>query len=220
MKLWPLLLVAACAQPEPEVTVSVTTSFDLVVGDQYARMFLQGDIAGRCTLREPFAAPGTCHVLDDIVDCVPDAASCLVSVSLSGVTIPVTGPEPLLVWSMPPHSSQLRITGCGGEVELELPTMRPPTPVIGRISRAPDGDPSVEWTQDRPAPSAIVTLGPHDLGSQRCHVAAAQSFVFEGFAAVTQREVEVRSLAPVETIATELGPLRIWSGNTAVGMLY
>lgn len=220
MKLLSLFLVGACADGDPELHVPVTTSFDLVIGDRDARLFVQGDISGQCTIRDPFAPPGTCHHADDIVDCDRDATSCLTQVSLFGVSITVTAPEPVLVWSMAAVAPQLRITGCGRDVEIDLPVMLSPTPVIQRVTRAPDGDPVVEWTHDQTSASAIVTLGPLGLGALRCHVPAASSFVFENYAAVSSREIEVRSLAPVQTLSTELGPLRIWRGNTAVGMLY
>lgn len=208
-----MLLLAACAEPDPDVTVAVTTSFDLVVGADHVQLFPHGDIRGSCDVVDAFADPGACVEVGDVQSCDRSATTCLERVAIDDVVLDVVRPAISLRWTTNQLASRLRITGCGRDVVLDLSADPVPTPLL-QAEREADGDTTARWSQDLPSETALVELG-YGVHASRCHVVGMQTHAFDYYGAAPQW-IAVRAFAPIAIEETSLGPVRIWRGNAAV----
>ena len=100
----------------------------------------------------------------------------------------------------------LVITGCGGEVSVPLPAPSRPTAAV-----ALEGPGLVTWSSDPAATSSITARGDGYAG-ESCHRAGSSGSLEIG---PEDRYVSVTALASPVEHETEIGTIRIWSGNVS-----
>lgn len=214
-----VLLLAGCDVTSLVVDVRRTDDSITIVAEE-------PDRPCRCSFG--FTPPGSCRSGSDILecDCEPWPADCLDRVTIfeGGDVLDSTG------WREGSTSGaslvaertgdiELAISGCGGEARIPIPQEPRPRPAIQ--SSDVDGEPDqriVTWTSDLPAASQLISLTDGYVGVT-CHESGGS-----GARQVTveseQVYFHVTALAPVVEHDTELGPIRVWSGNSDVLMFW
>lgn len=212
-----VLLVSACDGAKASLVVDVRRSDDAVT-------ILADEPERSCRCSFGFPQPGSCRSGSDALecDCEPWPAGCLDSVRIleAGEVVGATR------WREESSSGasllaelvediELEITGCGGEARIPIPQAPRPHPTIAEsdVEAEPNAR-LLSWTSDIPAATQLVSLSDGYVG-ETCHETGDSG----------TRQVEIGSedvqfrvtpLAAVVEHETELGTIRVWSGNTAL----
>jgi hypothetical protein len=212
-----VLLVAACDGEVTSVVVDVRRSDDGIT-------ILAEEPERSCRCSFGFPRPGSCRSGSDALecDCDPWPADCLDRVTIleGGAVVDSTR------WREESSSGasflaeqtgdiELEISGCGGEARIPLPQELRPHPTIQASDV--EGEPNARlltWTSDILAATQLISLSDGYVG-ETCHET--------GDSGTRQVDLEseevyfqVTALDAVVGHETELGTIRVWSGNSAL----
>jgi len=212
-----VLLVAGCAADgEPGLDHDPDLApprllMDIQVSDTSVSMVArEPDRPCQCSFG--WTEEGSCREQSDAIGCSCDPwpASCLEEVAVE------SGDQRLAESTWDPSwwgvsltletaaGDQLVIAGCGGEVSVPLPGPSRPAAAV-----ALEGPGLVTWSSDPVAASSITARG-DGYGGESCHVAGGSGSLEIG---PEDRYVSVTALASPVEHETELGTVRVWSGN-------
>jgi hypothetical protein len=211
-----LVLLAACSTDgHPDPVDEVVLTIDVQLSDTSLAMFArEPDRPCQCSFG--WTELGTCRTQSDAIgcDCDPWPASCLETVAVLG------GGESLATASWDPSwwgvalgfdadaADELVIAGCGSEVSIALePAPRPDTAV------AIDETGVATWSSEPLGATSLVMLG-DGYAAESCHREGGEGTMRvpldEG-----DRILSVTALTTPRVRGTDIGTVRIWSGNTA-----
>jgi hypothetical protein len=160
-----------------------------------------------------FAPIGTCHPIDDVIDCRCTPATCLIA-ELTGTGLGTATWDPYYRLPLPavyPDDLTLHLRGCG-HPDLSIP-LEPFAAPVPTITTASVGDHVVaRWQTDRPAASAYVYFSAF-IFAGACHTTASEQQ--NTYGQPMPGYVGVTTFLPVEELHSANRQVRIWRGGAS-----
>jgi hypothetical protein len=222
------VLVCSCASevaPPPDAR-PLPLDLNVVITGDAVTVYTNGSDLGAtdCIGLDVFPAPGTTAWIADSVTCRDGGVtSCLTTISLRigstetpanispGRRLKVTG------HIGPAADGELVVEGCGGTASIALRAVAAPQPTLGVVEDPVTRALTATWSASPTAASAVIEVVNGTL-TDTAHVTASP-YTYLGQQGVTLapfRAVHLTTLAPPTVVPTTFGPVRIWTGESAL----